>query len=106
MSLKAIEMQVSVPRSQSVGKIQDQLQQRGQVVQDHIALEQNKDDEKKRKQVLEASESEKKRLNNDDESQNGNGSRSSHDGKKGKKEDKDLNVARHPYKGNFVDFSG
>lgn len=107
MSLKAIELQVALPRTQSVGKIQDQLQQRGQVVQDHLGIEQQKEDEKKRKQVLETTEAEKKRLNNDDE-RKGHHQREQENQKSKqstvKKEDK--LYAKHPYKGNYIDFSG
>jgi hypothetical protein len=107
MSLKAIELQVAIPRTQMAGKLQDQLQQRGQVVQDHLANEQQKTDEKNRKQVLETTETEKKRLNNDDESQNRNSSHHErHTNKKEKQLKEEITFAKHPYKGNFVDFSG
>lgn len=107
MSLKAIEMQVSIPRSQSVGKLQDQLQQRAQVTQGHLGIEQNKEDEKKRKQVLEMTESEKKRLNNDDESnKNSSSEKNKQHPSKIIEENKEAITAKHPYKGNFVDFSG
>ncbi len=107
MSLKAIEMQVAIPRTQNVGKIQDQLQQRGQVSQANIASEQNKTDEKKRKQVLETTESEKKRLNNDDERREHSQSQTNKEEKQGM-EDSPLEetYAIHPYKGNHIDFSG
>ncbi|UTW69219.1 hypothetical protein KHA80_19915 [Anaerobacillus sp. HL2] len=41
-------MQVSIPRSQSAGKLQDSgSNKRSQVAQDQMGLEQNKEDEKK-----------------------------------------------------------
>ena len=99
-------MQLSGPRSQTVGKIQDQLQQRGQVAQDHMAANQNKEDEKNRTQVTEASDTEKKRLNNDDES-GSNEKNSNHDNQKQQnKQEREEIYAKHPYKGNFIDFSG
>lgn len=107
MSLRAIELQVAIPRTQSVGKIQDQMQQRGQVAQDHMANEQQKIDEKNRKQVLETTETEKKRLNNDAESDSRNGSQSDRQKKQKEIDQKqELSLAKHPFKGNFVDFSG
>ncbi|WNF35434.1 hypothetical protein RJD24_13300 [Bacillaceae bacterium IKA-2] len=106
MSLKAIEMQVAIPRTPIAGKIQDQLQQRGQVVQDHIGMEQNKEDEKSRKQVLGTNETEKKRLNNDDESSSGGNSKQDKQNKQQKHERQESENAKHPFKGNFVDFSG
>jgi hypothetical protein len=107
MSWKGIEFQVSMSRTQSVGKIQDQLQQRSQVTQDHITMEQNKDDEKNRKQVIDAKKSEKKRLNRDQETHGeSKGSKNNNKNKQQKKTEEQLNHAKHPYKGNFVDFSG
>ncbi len=106
MSLKAIEMQVAIPRTQNAGKIQDQLQQRGQVVQDYIATEQNKKDEKTRKQVLETTESEKKRLNNDDERREGSQAQMRNEEKQELQEEPHQLYAKHPYKGNYIDFSG
>lgn len=106
MSLKAIEMQVAIPRTPTAGKIQDQLQQRGQVVQDHIGMEQTKEDEKKRKQVLEATETEKNRLNNDDESSSGKNPKQDNQNKQQEQRPQEIEKAKHPYKGNFVDFSG
>ncbi|OIJ17861.1 hypothetical protein BKP45_20080 [Anaerobacillus alkalidiazotrophicus] len=103
MSLRAVEMQVSIPRSQNVGKIQDQLQQRAQVAQDHISMEQNKEDEKKRKQVYETTECDPKRIHNDEES--GNKSMYVENGQKQKNDNQDLEFAKHPFKGNFVDLS-
>lgn len=35
--LRAIDLQMAMPRAQMAGKIQDQLQQRGQTVQDMLA---------------------------------------------------------------------
>lgn len=106
MSLKAIEMQVAIPRTPTAGKIQDQLQQRGQVVQDHIGMEQNKVDEKKRKQVLAATETEKKRLNNDDEASSGDNPKHDNQNKQQQQRKQEIERAKHPFKGNFVDFSG
>lgn len=106
MSLKAIEMQIAIPRTPTVGKIQDQLQQRGQVVQDHIGMEQNKADEKKRKQVLKPSKTEKKRLNNNDESSSDNNRKQDNQNQQQLQEKQEIESAKHPFKGNFVDFSG
>ncbi|MBM7572049.1 hypothetical protein [Aquibacillus albus] len=53
MSWKSIEMQVAIPRTQEAGKIQDQLQQRGQLVQDALTSSQLATEEQKRKKVNE-----------------------------------------------------
>lgn len=107
MSLKAIELQVALPRTQTAGKIQDQLQQRGQVVQNHLSAQQEKTDEQKRKQVSEMEQTVKKRLNNDDETkENHQGSTQSRAKSNKTDETKEENYAQHPYKGNYVDYSG
>ena len=52
MSLKAIEMQIALPRTQDAGKIQEQLQQRSQVQLDHAAHEVQKQVEKNEHSVV------------------------------------------------------
>jgi hypothetical protein len=106
MSLRAIEMQIAIPRTPTAGKIQDQLQQRAQVAQDHLAMEQNKDDEKNRKQVLQTTETEKKRLSNDDENSSGNNPKQNKPKKLSSEEKQEPQLAKHPFKGNYFDFSG
>ncbi|WP_096199386.1 hypothetical protein [Bacillus sp. FJAT-45350] len=102
MSLRPVEMLGQIPRSQSVGKIQEQMQQRGQVGQDIITNEQKQEAELKRKRVLDSEESNKVSLENDKE-----GNDSQQESKQKKKEElKEEKQATHPYKGNFIDFSG
>lgn len=48
MSLKAIEMQVALPRTHDAGKLLEQMQQRGQLQHD-LASESVKREEEKRK---------------------------------------------------------
>ncbi|WP_078547083.1 hypothetical protein [Litchfieldia alkalitelluris] len=57
MSLKLIELQVAIPRTQDFGKITEQLNQRGQILQNQLATEQKKLDQVKRKQVSAKSKS-------------------------------------------------
>ncbi|MCD8501536.1 MAG: hypothetical protein LRY71_07520 [Bacillaceae bacterium] len=107
MSLKAIEMQVALPRTQTAGKIQDQLQQRGQVSQGHLATQQEKADELKRTKITDAEKTQNKRLNNDDVSSGKQHSFTRDTPKKNDKDNKQQEIfAKHPYKGNYVDFSG
>ncbi|WP_035186345.1 hypothetical protein [Alteribacter aurantiacus] len=49
--LKALELQVVLPRTQMAGKIQDQLQQRGQVTQSILTKESSRLDKVKRKVI-------------------------------------------------------
>lgn len=101
MSWKAVEMQVALPRTQDAGKIQDQLQQQGRIVQNQLAQSMANEELRKRKQVLEQQASEqlknnKKKSDNQFEAASG--------GKK--KENIHPHHFRHPYLGNKVDFSG
>jgi hypothetical protein len=52
MSLKAIEMQIAIPRTQDAGKIQEQNQQKNLIQQDHAAHQVQKDSERKQRTVV------------------------------------------------------
>lgn len=104
MSLKAIEMQIALPRTQDAGKIQEQLQQRGQHLQEHAAKSVTKEDELKRKTVIKKNQKQEARLNKDDGSSNHNQEQSNPDKKKNSENhNKQQN---HPYKGKVIDYSG
>ncbi|MFD2704782.1 hypothetical protein [Salibacterium lacus] len=103
MSWKAVELQVALPRTQDAGKLQEQLQQRGQAAQDRMAAEGEKEQEKLRTQAPGSAESEQSRL------QSGDGERFpvreerlSHAA--GMEEGK--NRLNHPFKGRLIDITG
>lgn len=103
MSLKAIEMQIALPRTHDAGKIQEQLQQRGQHLQDHAAQRVTKEDELKRKTVFKNEQKTKARLNKDDSS----ASHQEQESKQNKqKKNPKLDHHDHPYKGKRIDYSG
>lgn len=103
MSLKSIELQVALPRTQEAGKLQDQLQQRGQNLQDHLAANMTKDQEKKRQQVGKNEQTEKNKLNADEEKQQ---QREQHQNKKKRSPKQVEEKQHHPYKGNLIDIEG
>ncbi|OLO40917.1 hypothetical protein BTR23_05440 [Alkalihalophilus pseudofirmus] len=104
MSLRPVEMQGSFPRAQTAGKIQEQLQQRGQVGQDIIANEHKKELDQKRKQVNKSDSSDPSKLEPDKE--NEKEKHQQQEPRKHKREkEREINV-EHPYKGKYVDFSG
>jgi hypothetical protein len=103
MSLKAIEMQIALPRTQDAGKIQEQLQQRGQHLQEHAAQSVTKEDELKRKTVVKNNQKQEARLNQDG-GQPGHHQQKGRDDKKSK-DDQDVQP-HHPYKGKVIDYSG
>ncbi|MGG4266851.1 hypothetical protein [Peribacillus simplex] len=105
MSLKAIEMQIALPRTQDAGKIQEQNQQKNLIQQDHAAHQVQKDLERKQRTVvgkerkLPAHFYEKE--GNADEGQ----SQKNINRKKSPKKTT-LKNDPHPYKGNWIDYSG
>lgn len=103
MSLKAIEMQVALPRTHDAAKLQEQLQQRGQNITDFAADTTKKEADKKRTSVVRKGESEKTALTGDQEGRNPSTfvNERNRDGK-----DSSHKQERHPYKGNLVDYSG
>ena len=105
MSLKAIELQVALPRTQDAGKVQEQLQQRSQIGQDLAAREMQKEAEKHEKAVIKNSRKDKLRLKDRQSAMEGQFEPEHHmeareDGRK------DQQPGRHPYKGTAIDFTG
>ncbi len=99
LSLKAIEMQVALPRTQDAGKLQEQLQQRGQVMNDIASQASLKEEERKRRSVIENGETTFVSLS--DKEQNEQQQPQSNHKKKHK-----LEKESHPYKGQLIDYSG
>ena len=101
MSLKGVELQIAIPKTFDAGKVQEQHQQ-NVIQQQYNANEAlKKEIEKKQFTVL---DTEKTDQITDEE----NGSNHNDDGNgKNKKHSKEKEPkAQHPYKGNFIDFSG
>ncbi|BAB06148.1 hypothetical protein P4637_15380 [Halalkalibacterium halodurans] len=103
MSIRPIEYQGAIPRSQQVGKIQDQLQQRGQVGQEVIQEQLKDETNTKRKQVNEAEETDVARFRDGDKEKG----QQKHEKEKEERKKQQKKVQKsHPYKGQFIDFSG
>jgi hypothetical protein len=104
MSLKAIEMQIALPRTHEAGKLQEQMQMRGQLQHLLAEHEVHKDEEKKKSTVIK--QEQKAKLSFD--SQQGQGDRPSSHSKQNKKKQSSAGEQQinHPYKGNRIDFSG
>ncbi|UII57437.1 hypothetical protein LS684_08375 [Cytobacillus spongiae] len=103
MSLKAIEMQIALPRTQDAGKLQEQLQQRGQILQDQASDRVLKDDEKKRTTVMKHEQKEKAKFH---EKEGSKGQDQSFSDQTPNKKQKELEKQEHPYKGHSIDYSG
>lgn len=102
MSLKAIEMQIALPRMQDASKLQEQIQQRGQQQNEVAANSVASEVEKNRISVTKHEQKEQVRLKDQQRDKKGN-----QEGKKNRKNKESQSVKEvHPYKGNFFDFSG
>lgn len=102
MSLKAIELQIALPKTFEAGKVVEQKQQQIQVNQD-VASELAKREERLKKTIVQKGES-AKALKNEREDQ-ANEYVPDRTRKKEKDEETAERQKSHPYKGSFVDFS-
>lgn len=98
MSWKAVEMQVALPRVQDASKIQEQIQQRGQFLQDTIVQSQYVQEEIRRKTVNQSAENAK--LRNDENKKKQAISASSK-----KKNQPPQSKIPHPYLGGRIDIN-
>lgn len=100
MSLKAIEMQVALPRTQDAGRVQEQLNQRNVVEQHQIQQEQKQKAELERKKSTKMEGSISRMIQDEEAS-----SQSRDQSSKKRKEKKKEEVSPHPYKGKHIDIS-
>jgi hypothetical protein len=101
MSLKAVEMQIALPRTMDAGQLQDQLQQRGQSVQNYLSQEQLREEEVRRNRVNILNETEGKI------SRDVTQSSSDVPPQQKKSKNKHSNQAlHHPFLGARIDFNG
>lgn len=102
MSLKGVELQIAIPKTFEAGKMVDQAQQQVLAQQAHANEALKKELERKQKVVNNTEGME----DINEEEQAGveyiEGTRK----KKKKNHEKPEKKAQHPFKGNFVDFSG
>jgi hypothetical protein len=104
MSLKSIEMQVALPRTLDATKLHDQLQQReqrGQLINDQANEEVKKEVEKQRNFVIKNENLPQTTLRNQKQEHKKDKNEQHSD-----KEKQNVKHEHHPYKGNFIDYSG
>lgn len=94
-------MQIALPRTHDAGKLQEQLQQRGQLQHDLVSQQLKKEEQIKQSAVVRHEEADKTRLRDGKKEREEDRQNSSQK----KKQEKELKV-HHPYKGTKVDFSG
>ena len=102
MSLKAIELQIAIPKTFDAGKIADNHQQNIIKQQHHANEALKKDIERKQLAVNETDELDS--VNEEGEQNASDQSQSMM--KKNQKNKKEEKPAQHPFKGNFFDYSG
>ncbi|WP_138414789.1 hypothetical protein [Aquibacillus sediminis] len=100
MSWKSVEMQVALPRTQDAGKLQEQMDQRGQQTQHLLAKDQIELDTKKRKRVNDYQQ--KDDVNNKPQ-RNREVDRGTSNTNETNQHDEELN---HPYLGKQIDING
>lgn len=106
MSLKSIELQIAIPKTFDAGKQQSQIQQQINAGQD-LANEALKEQTEKNHTLLLEAANLKELRSEDERDQAGKHSKQSQN----EHEDEEIhtkknNQAKHPFKGNFIDFSG
>lgn len=101
MSLKGVELQIAIPKTFDAGKMADQAAQLSQGNQ-AASSEAMKRQVDRNKSTVTTSES-SKAVDGDDESQN---QESEHHREKNNNNNEAIVKIKHPFKGNFVDFSG
>ncbi|WP_341301940.1 RNA polymerase subunit sigma [Lysinibacillus sp. FSL H8-0500] len=100
MSLKGVELQIAIPKTFEAGKMADQAQQQALAQQAHANEAHKKEVERKQK-IVNTSEG----MDEISEEEEAGGEYINGNYKK-KNKKKHKKQAKHPFKGNFVDFSG
>ncbi|OEH85843.1 hypothetical protein BHU72_03430 [Desulfuribacillus stibiiarsenatis] len=103
MSLKAIDLQMSIPRAHDLGKIQEQLQQRPVNDQVQLSEDQRKEIAKQQQKTTEASKTDKEKIKDQSKNKNQQELAEQNSATKQKKMASKKNI--HPYKGHTLDIS-
>ncbi|MFF2752592.1 RNA polymerase subunit sigma [Psychrobacillus sp. NPDC058041] len=98
MSLKGVELQIAIPKTFDAGKVAEQLHQQSSVNQSNAQAASDRQLEKNRETVTKSNNATSL---DDHEHEN-----AEHDRKKREKKEQEMKETKHPFKGNFVDFSG
>ncbi len=101
MSLKGVELQIAIPKTFDAGKLAEQ-HQHNVLQHQHNANEALKKELEKKQMTVNDTEPTEKTVK-DENNSSGNDQHSKN--KQSKKENK-AKEATHPFKGNFIDFSG
>ncbi|MEK4485204.1 RNA polymerase subunit sigma [Psychrobacillus sp. FSL H8-0484] len=100
MSLKGVELQIAIPKTFDAGKVADQLQQQSSIHQSNAQAASERQLEKNRETVIKSNSAEEASLEDREREQ------AEQERKKREKKEQEMKETKHPFKGNFVDFSG
>ncbi|MEK3994502.1 RNA polymerase subunit sigma [Psychrobacillus sp. FSL K6-2365] len=100
MSLKLAELQIAIPKTFDAGKVADQIQQQSAIQQSNAQAASERQLEKNRETVTKSTEA-SETSSQDDEKE-----RMEQERQNRKKREQEIKETKHPFKGNFVDFSG
>ncbi|MDW0109204.1 hypothetical protein [Sporosarcina aquimarina] len=101
MSLKAIELQIAIPKTFEAGKITEQKNQQSILSQHHNTVQIDQEVMKLSTTVIESSQAEKAKQQSKDP-QHDSDNKNEHN----TMDDYEDNHVSHPYKGSFVDYTG
>ncbi|WP_337020084.1 hypothetical protein [Oceanobacillus massiliensis] len=99
LSWKSIEMQVALPRTQDIGKIQENITKQGQHFQESLGQAQVKQQELMRTKVNKSENTYKVKANKGE-------SESSESGDSQLEQENEEPIANHPYLGKRIDING
>lgn len=102
MSLKGVELQIAIPKTFDAGKLAEQHQHN--VLQQQLNANEALKKELVRKQLTVIDTEPTEQVNKDENNRNGNDQQTKQ--KHSKKDNKQTKEATHPFKGNFIDYSG
>lgn len=100
MSLKSVEMQIALPRTHDAGKIQEQLQQRGQLQNEMAATHSEKEEQMKRSGIFRQEQKDIARFHSNQKG------KEEKEQKRRDRQEKKHDKENHPYKGTMLDIRG
>lgn len=104
MSLKGVELQIAIPKTVDAGRMAEQHQQN--VVQQQYNANEALKKEIERKQLTVNNTEEIAEIADEEDDKKREGKGSHNNEKKERKKREEKVEVKHPFKGNFIDFSG
>ncbi|MBD7942670.1 RNA polymerase subunit sigma [Psychrobacillus sp. Sa2BUA9] len=99
MSLKVVELQIAIPKTFDAGKMSEQMQQQSAINQANAQAATERQIERNRETVIKSN-------NIEADAEQGSKQQTEQENEKREKKDQENKETKHPFKGNFVDFSG